>query len=65
MSDPIFQIQVTVNVEKVRQEMTEVVGKVEAVRLDVTAKLGEMKLGQQRLEAMLQTLLSKPDYVVR
>ena len=65
MSDPIFQIQVTVNVEKVRQEVTAVVGKVEAVRLDVTAKLGEMKLGQQRLEAMLQTLLSKPDYVVR
>ena len=36
---------------------TQVAGKVE----EVTAKVREMMLGQQRLEAMLQTLLSKPD----
>ena len=38
---------------------TQVAGKVE----EVTAKVGEMMLGQQRLEAMLQTLLNKPEAV--
>ena len=35
----------------------EVTAKVE----EVTAKVREMMLGQKRLEAMLQTSLSKPD----